>query len=300
MEPRWFWRSAESLYGPLSTDEVAQLIRRKRISDTDELRIDDEGEWMAASSIKALLDVSEEARSAHTASDSAAHVLKHAASSRLSYSGAGSAKAPLTGRLVACAGYRLAAFIAYLPCSVRAGALFINRLRWLLNRKLTLAVLAVFLLAVVFKDRERSDWAHQETLVKLSTVWEHSQSLRERSASAAEWRKFAEQTFAWLKPTLETLEQETHEDPVSAQFHRNLLSFGRGVEWILEDPSSRDDAVLAGLDQMHGYLTADPALVGSPHAVDRTDYLTAGLLTFDVLALCGVACVWMRRWRSRA
>src|SRR5258708_3204071 len=83
MNHEWFWQTDGEQYGPLSTAEFEDPVRRNRVKGSDEIRLDGTADWLPAMQVIAMFAEPVGDASTGTAAQSAADVLSRAARMRL-------------------------------------------------------------------------------------------------------------------------------------------------------------------------------------------------------------------------
>lgn len=204
MNEQWFWQTQGESYGPLSTNELEDLVRRGRIGDEDLIQLGGTQDWLPAGEIKSLFLEGEATASNETSSaDAAARVLRRAAF--LQAGGTGDEEAPRFGAL-----RKLAARATTLSGLPMAAAGFVDLvfswLWWLVGRKSTLVMAALLLVAVVLRNVEWTDTLAHDSRELLAEAWGEVQTMKQRGATPEEWTAFESETLDWLVPTTKLLE----------------------------------------------------------------------------------------------
>lgn len=316
MSPQWYWRTQGDARGPFSTEELERLVRQNRIADTDQIRLGQTDEWMSAADIKATFAGSKEPSSSETPSESAARLLSHADHARLSRQVEGASRSTALAGLLRKGGRGLTGILGTFGDWLAAGLEQLSRVRILLGRKATLAVIVIILLAVIFKNIDLGGTQNQEVFDQLSITWDQIQSLKERGGSEAEWKEFQQQTLAWLNPMLQSIEETANRKSIVRQSRtssggndalarRELLWAGRTLREMLEassPPRAVEQRFLSHMSDAHTFLTEEPSIrpsegEGATAQAVKMDPLLAGMLLLDAVLIGGVAFWW---WRGRA
>lgn len=274
MDQQWFWQTAGEQYGPLSIEEIEDLVRRGRVSDDDQIRLDGSADWLPAVQVKAMFKapVAPEAgdsEAPETGAQSAARVLAGLERRQLEREADevswGSRLAGLAGK-----GSRgPAAVVAVFRDWIAAG---LAGLLGLFARKTTLAVIAVLLLAVLFRNVELGDSQAREAHAELAAAFEQMQAMKKRGASQAEWQEFERETLEWLKPMLQDLGESAvrnergYDLRLISQFntvgaHRNLVGAGWALAEAISDArESKQRAKAPAAERPDGRGQPIPAL----------------------------------------
>jgi len=243
MSHHWYWQTRGTIYGPLSTDELEDLVQRHRVLDDDSIRIDETDDWIPAVEIKALFTESLEGEADETAAQSAANALSHRARMRLSQD----ADEAQTGAAISSFFTKALGGIGGLSSALQAlAARALTALTNRLTRVMVLSIVSAALLALlIFKllsGVELRDTRAADAQLRLFETWEEFQAMKERRASLSEWEAFERDTIIWLKPMLTTLgETATANQASSIPWGRSGFDKGLGQQqlvsagWILRD-----------------------------------------------------------------
>jgi len=239
MDHQWYWRTEGEEYGPLSTGELEDLVRRNRLKEADRIRLDGSADWLPAERVKVMFGAAGGADGPETGAQSAARVLAGLDRRQLEREADEVSWGTRFAGLVGKGASGPAAVLALCRDWVAAG---LAQLLKLFGRKATLGVVAVLLLAVVYRGVDFVDTRTDDARENLASAWEDFQTLKKQGASPAEWKEFERQMTEWLDPAMEELGDSavrnesasrlwgsSHFDKALGQ--RNLVSAG----WILRD-----------------------------------------------------------------
>ena len=202
MDHQWFWRTDGETYGPLSTDELEDLVRRGRIRGSDQIRLEGSDKWLPADEVRGMFLSPDEGSPVESAAQSAARVLAGASRQALEHEAERPSFSAKLASLIGKSARGPAGLLALFFDLLWSG---LDRLKGLFGRKITLGVIALLLLAILFKNLEFGDTQSRDAHEQIAEAWEEMQAMKNRHASPQEWAEFERETLAWLEPTLESL-----------------------------------------------------------------------------------------------
>lgn len=313
MSPQWFWRSRGTSLGPMSTDELESLFRRNRIADTDQVRLAETEEWLPAAEVKGMFADSP-GEASESASEAASQLLAQVDKARLKRTAAEAPPPAVLTDLVREGGRYLGGLFGSVGVWI-AGS--IGHVATLLGRKVILAGLVLVLIAILFKDVNFGETHNQEVFEQLSAAWAELHSLQKRGAPDTERQRLAEETLAWLQPTIATLEEAAERasagghywwgpKEAETQVRQELLFAARSLRTMLKSgpDAGREHDFVNFMSSAHEFRTGTPAVTGvappiRPELEDgRVDPLVAGIVALDAVVVGGVLYWWWsRRWR---
>jgi hypothetical protein len=319
MAEEWFWKHKGQMLGPLDTETLADLVRKRRVFDRDEVRFAESAQWITGAELKQLFT-----ETPHVSSvDAAAALLAHV---RRPDGGDESPVAELQlPQMQAPAVTGIFAWLAGLVNSA-VGSLFVAVAAPLLavfsRFGKPIVVAAVFAAAgVIFvRSLDISGGQNSDVAASLLTAGERLTELRNRSTSEAEWDTFTADTRTWLKPTIADLQTHAQRFPLqgrkwfdferlNARTRHDLIRACNALDKELDEgplntggPVAFNSLLGEALSKLEGneFRGWNRARGPARPAGDDFDSLTVGFIAFDALVLIGGAAFWLRRKRARA
>lgn len=332
MSNQWYWKKHGGIIvGPISTDELHDHIKKRRVKDDDSFRIEETDAWLSAAQIKNLFQSETAAGASKSAADALASSRKLLPQHSAGTASGGGAMAPVWdagGRFVGV----LSLWAGWISSAIEFLLKVVSRPR----AKTSLAFLLVMLAAILLKDfrfdRQVNDLAYHNLL----SAWERMESMRKRSASETEWKAFAAEQLKWLDPQIEEFRQRAAEKPInsahwsvssreSARVRREILGASEQLAAIVrEQPHGGINQKHAEYFQRHmhditsslsGELNKKQSLSGQPkgqlavsdfrgreaaaQAAEEMDPLLLGIVIADMGIVAGFLSWWIYR-RKRA
>ncbi len=218
MADHWYWQTAGEQYGPLSTAELEDLIRRNRVQDADQIRVEGSADWLPAAQVRAMFaapdgsltpeslatgsPVPESGVSPETGAQSAARVLAGIERQRMQ---ATADEVGWSEQLAALIGKTLRSPFGFVTLAFDLLCSSLGIFKGLFGRKLVLGVIGLVLLAIVLKNLEFGDRTAKEAHEQIAEAWDELQEMKNRKASPEDLAEFERETVAWLNPTLKSL-----------------------------------------------------------------------------------------------
>lgn len=331
MSELWYWKHGRDLLGPLETQTLEDLIRRRRIADRDQVRLTTDEHWLSGAQVKALFAGRDP--DAET-SQAAAKLLAEAGKRRMSLDADAevAAQAGLPDRIWFQVRRVLRLMLAPVDgLTERVAELLVFCLKLLsplANRYVVLASVLVVLAAVlVARVRTGTDSLNRRAYADASQAWADLQGLQSRDASQEEFEAFSAATLPILDRHLMILMEDARHSAGPAA--DALLTTGTSLQgWeavhlrkaliqamlalkklLALSPESRmnsptanivrQNLTLAGSLFEEGLKMPVSTYMARPAENERRDEgvspLVVGFLVIDGVLLCGGLWFWLRR-----
>lgn len=259
-DSHWYWKHHGDLVGPISADELAKLIKSRRIHDDDQLRLSDEADWIDGATAKSLFDrtIAQEMGAADLtggASAAASNLLRHARFSGATQSNS-SAEGFVVKAIRSCFDLVWRCGIFAFECGIWP---IVFCARW---RKSWLSAVAVlFVLAMVaFSRFDPASTINQSIYDEFSLILEDIRLLRVNS-TPAEWDNFREEQAEVLADATERLRRSEgafnsrafirlwafEEEDAEARYH--LLQASYRLHELLRDNSDASDELFLAAEK---------------------------------------------------
>ena len=212
MGEQWYWKHRGETLGPLDTGELERLVQHHRVFDRDEIRLAGSDEWLSAADVKAMFAQHEDEATSEAASrllDQAAHRQLH-----LPVEGSSHRRLAFLTDTIGTSGTAIVRTVKEASDGILGHisdgfAWILSLLAPLMNRKLGVAVLIVGVTALILTKTDFGGFENRRTYDKLSAAYEQMQTLHAtEELSPKQWQEFQDQTRAWLKPTIASLEED--------------------------------------------------------------------------------------------
>lgn len=248
MNERWYYKDGGKVHGPVTTDEVAALVRDGTLDPAAPVRRSVGGPWLPACEAT-------DQREQEPASLAAARLLKAADRVSLSPAGAGGVASPsLIARLRQVA----SSTVGYASNAASAAGTLAGGIRRGAGRKtaaVAAVVVAVGLLALALNAVWLIGPSLGDSQQRLRAVWEEARMLRDRGADGPEWNAFAEPARAELAALTKELERSQGRSGLLAYFRREPSWIRRDLIQIAKyDLPAVLDAGPAGVNQYNALI----------------------------------------------
>lgn len=324
MAAEWYWKHRGELRGPISTEDLDDLIRHHRIDNRDELRPVESEDWLSGETVKAMFARARAGDTEKSTVDAAARLLQQR---RLPGAGEGKGKnlfqsIPLADGLKS-AGAMLSGLFDQIITGL-SSALY--SLRCFRNRWVALIVAAILLLSIHLGQRDFSGAENRRIYELYSQLLSEVRRLQSIKASDAEWMHFQETQKDAFNASRESLKRIDRKFPgryrpgcydfeqENGQARFELIQAGYRFQELLQmGKDAKPDAVTGAeksltniQDVFSGkFLTqlkiarSKPSVRKSPAASNTgIDPLIAGIIAVDgVLLLGGGFFLW--RWLAK-
>lgn len=196
MSEQWFWKHRGEIRGPYDTEDVASLIRQRRVFDRDQLKLEEEGEWISGQRVKEMFKGPIPATVAGKVSS-----LSQASSGR-----------DWTFNLPQFSASGLLDFfadrIAFLLIPVlNIGLFFCNR------RVLMVSALLLLALAVGLRTWNGGSRLYHSAFRQMMSDWDELEALRVKGASDAEWAALRDAALPRLGSIIKMLQDDSLQLP---------------------------------------------------------------------------------------
>lgn len=194
MSEKWYWKHRGELRGPFETEDLASLVRQRRIFDRDQLRLDGDSEWLSGKSVKEMFAGQKPPKKVEGKSS------------------ANNQNEEVAGRSwqVTLPGISLGGILDFF--ADRIAFLLLPILRLILffcNRRVFLVTLFL-VLATVVSLRTWSGGAriYRSAFQEMMTVWDDLEGLRVHQAKEAEWYSLRDSALPRLEPVIRNLQAD--------------------------------------------------------------------------------------------
>jgi hypothetical protein len=267
MSEQWYWRKKGETRGPFTTAELDTLVRDHRIADHDQVRLDGSDRWLSAREIREMFE-----QSRGTPSEAASELLSQANLRQLQRAFEPPPRTSLVSAPFRGLGSGIAALIQNGIDRLIELASPLAVLKPLFSRTALLGLVALVLLAILFKDVSIFHTQHRKLFERIAVTWQRLDSLSGEEASSADWQALSSETRPWLDPAIERLEESSQDKPVMQDY---WFGFGRDEAVIIRDLLLAAKSLRTALETQT--LTPETAAEYELHMTNAQQYLSGEL-----------------------
>lgn len=326
MADEWYWKHHGETRGPISTEDLDDLIRHHRIDNRDELRPVDSPEWISGEAVKAMFTQANAKDTGNATVDAAARLLQQ---KRIPDTNTGPAGSPTgIGDNLVSAAKGLAGLLSGLLDLVLTGistALF--SLRRLYHPWLVLGVAALILISIPLGRLDLTGAENRRIYNRYSQILTEALQLQSEEAGEAEWERLRKEYLDEVRTSQTELKKVALKHALRSRLwqwdfqatnflaRRDLIQLSYTIERLLSVPkekrpeyfgyaeklfTSTTDAITGKTLQQLKLQAASGSNSKKPAASNAgIDPMIAGILVVDALLLVGGGVFVWRRWIRR-
>lgn len=324
MADEWYWKHRGETRGPISTEDLDDLIRHHRIDNRDELRPVDSPEWISGEAVKAMFTNVKTSENATV--DAAARLLQQR---RIPGTNAGlEGSSTGIGDTLVSAAKGLAGLLSGLLDWVITGITTpLFYLRRLYHPWLVLGVAALILISIPLGRLDLTGAENRRIYDRHSHILAQARQLHSEEAPEAEWERLRKEYLnevktsqlelnkAALKYANQSRLRQWDFQATNYLARRNLIQLSYTIERLLSIPKEKRTGYLGYADRL--FASTTDAITGKtlqqlklqaasgsnskkPAASNAgIDPMIAGILVVDALLLVGGGVFVWRRWIRR-
>lgn len=315
MPEQWNWQNRDETVGPLTTNELEDLIRQHRVNDSDQIWLAEGGQCISGVEIKRLFTQGTSLAPEVSPSEAASRSLIQLRQVRPKGRVESKPDLGMPGRILRYS----AEFIADL--STRFSNILVASFGTVtsrLNSKISLAVLAVIIVLLAIRYTGFIPFEsieNQRVYARLNITSERLQKLQQkpiRERIPDEVSLFQSETTLWLEPTIKEMEVRAKKRPISGSFLLgigaanarslwNLLGAAKDLNAMVGQvnaASTRSEGFKNKMDianfHMTGAIPADDPHPDKFRSVASFDGGTAAVILVDLILAIGCVLYWLR------